>query len=164
MLGAVVVLLVTALSAIWFLLPRGVRLDPQLAHQEPRAAGGEVGTTATNAPSPPIHPSLEAPSQASPAPHRESFRQLVSRNNIPVSFHGRVVDQAGQALADARIKVRVRHWYIQSLENLNAEAASVFYEARSDTNGLVANSGANRTPIPIQFGQRFQFKSDTCSD
>lgn len=90
---------------------------------------------ATNVPLP-ANVSAWTAAQINPEQRKELFQQLVEEQNVPFDFYGKVVDQGDQPVPDAKVKLSVRQWYVQSLDNLNAEGRSILYEKLSDKDGF----------------------------
>lgn len=90
---------------------------------------------ATNVPLP-ANVSAWTAAQNNPERRKELFQQLVQEKNVPLDFYGKVVDQNDRPVPDVKVKLNVRQWYVQSLDNLNAEGRSIVYEKRSDADGF----------------------------
>jgi len=88
--------------------------QPQETVQSTNAPVTDASAASQGTPTvtPTVVSSPAMPKQADPNGIRspEGFQQYVEGHNVPIDFHGQVIDQDSNALSGVDIKVVVRHW------------------------------------------------------
>ncbi len=71
----------------------------------------------------------------------EQARQEIESANAPIEFYGKVIDQDSNALAGAKIKIGIRHWYmvepslLPAGSDMMAGGKEIYQEQISDASG-----------------------------
>lgn len=80
----------------------------------------------------------------------EGVRQYIERQNVPIEFYGKFIDQDSNALAGVSIKISIRHWTVPDPNAELAGSKEIYLSQTSDANGRFEFRGATGDAVYIE--------------
>jgi hypothetical protein len=72
----------------------------------------------------------------------EGFKKYVEKQNMPIEFYGKVIDQDSNPVPDAKVDIGIRHWTMPDPAVLLAGGDTIHLDQTSDANGCFEFHGA----------------------
>ena len=85
------------------------------------------------------------------------WKQSLEGKNMPIDFWGRVVDQDGQPVSGAKIRMNVRHWHVS--QPFSASSSFPQTEVTSDSSGYFEWHGETGDNLEIASVEKLGYKS-----
>lgn len=139
----ILVLLLAGGALFWVFRPPEGKLPNELqTGDEPVSASqnltGEFRTgepSNHNQPPTPVGVSPWTSAAGNPKTREEIFKSLIDGKNRPVNFFGKVVDQQGNPIEGAKVKLSLRHWAVSASVPLSQSGTAISTEKETEATG-----------------------------
>jgi hypothetical protein len=153
-LFALLALMVIVVIIFWWKPQKGVVvLDPVVEHtevvppSEESSNGNQTSNTEKLSPETQLEPGT---SNVVGNVSTEDIRKYMESQNVPVDFHGKVVDQDDSPLSGVRVMARVRHWNVVAPIAFGAHGKSLVIDKETGSDGYFKFDGVTGDVLGIE--------------
>ena len=124
-------------------------------------ATANVVSQAIPSPRPTAANSPAVPTQADDQRRRlQEYQRAANEANVPIDFHGLVIDQDSNALSGVDIKVVARHWIAPTPSLPEIISKSIQIERKSDANGRFEINGATGDAFDLESIEKLGYEAE----